>query len=249
MSWNRVRVVVVSLAGLGVLALGCGGSSSSKATDPVALCNQTCDKVSSLCAAGLPTAQVEAGVALCKTQCQTQAGSAAAACSNSAAILAAYQQCLTKNTCAELTSCADAAPECVGSGAGGGAGGARGTGGTGSGGSTGAASGGASGASGGVSGSGGVGNGGSAGAGGAGLPGLDGGIPGFDGSIPGFDGGFSLDGLTVAGTCADLLACCNALADATSKADCLSAYNTAKPFGDTVCGAAYSGLKQGGTCQ
>jgi hypothetical protein len=246
MSSNRVRIVVVSLAGLCLSAFGCGGSS--KPTDPVALCNQTCDKVSSLCAADAAAAQVQVVSAACKAQCQTQASSAAAACSNSAAILSAYQQCLTKNTCAELTSCAEAAPQCVG--AGGGSGGAKGTGGgTGSGGSTGSGSGGASGASGGDSGSGGVGTGGSAGTGGAGLIGLDGGIPGFDGAIPGFDGSFSLDGLTVAGTCADLLACCNALADATSKADCLSAYNTAKPFGDTVCGAAYSGLKQGGTCQ
>jgi hypothetical protein len=246
MCWSRVRVVVVSLAGLGLLALGCGGSS--KPTDPVALCSQTCDKVSSLCASGAAAAQVQAVAAACKAQCQAQAGSAAAACSNSAAILSAYQQCLTKNTCAELTSCADAAPECAS--VGGGTGGAKGTGGgTGSGGSTGSGSGGASGASGGASGSGGVGAGGSTGTGGAGLTGLDGGIPGFDGSIPGFDGSFSLDGLTIAGTCADLLACCNSLADATAKTNCLSAYNTAKPFGDTFCGAAYSGLKQGGTCQ
>ena len=241
MSWNRVRVVVVSLAGLGLLALGCGGSS--KPIDPVALCGQTCDKVSFLCAMDAAAVQVQVVVAGCKTRCQTQAGSAAAACSNSAAILAAYQQCLTKNTCAELTSCAEAAPQCAGTGAGG----ASGTGGAGSGGSTG--SGGASGASAGASGSGGVGTGGSTGSGGAGLFGLDGGIPGFDGSIPSFDGSFSLDGFTVTGTCADLLACCNALADATSKADCLTAYNTAKPFGDTGCGVAYSGLKQMGTCQ
>jgi hypothetical protein len=244
MSWNRVRVrvVVVSLAGLGLSALGCSGSS--KPTDPVALCNQTCDKVSSLCAADAAAAQVQFVAAACRAQCQTQASSAAAACSNSAAILSAYQQCLTKNTCAELTSCAEAAPQCAGTGSGG----ASGTGGAGSGGSTGSGSGGASGSSGGASGSGGVGTG-STGTGGTGLIGLDGGIPGFDGSIPGFDGSFSLDGLTIAGTCADLLACCNSLADATSKTDCLSAYNLAKPFGDTGCGAAYTGLKQGGTCQ
>lgn len=50
-------------------------------------------------------------------------------------------------------------------------------------------------------------------------------------------------GTTTGKTCADLQTCCNAIADATKKNNCLSSYNAVKASGDALCNAAYAGYK------
>ncbi|HEX3698066.1 MAG TPA: hypothetical protein VH374_22030 [Polyangia bacterium] len=104
----------------------------------------------------------------------------------------------------------------------------------------------------------------------AGLGG-DGGIPGFDGGdfdlngfdlggtdlngLPGLDGGFdvpSLDlngldlglpGTDAGGTCADLLACCNAATNDGLKNACQTVYNSDKSQGDSSCGTYLAIIK------
>ncbi|HEY2899510.1 MAG TPA: hypothetical protein VGL59_02960, partial [Polyangia bacterium] len=84
----------------------------------------------------------------------------------------------------------------------------------------------------------------------------DGGIPGFDGGgfdLAGLDGGFDIPsfdlngfdlGLPVAdGTCADLLACCNAATNDGLKSACQSFYNNDKNQGDEVCGTYLALIK------
>ncbi len=74
-----------------------------------------------------------------------------------------------------------------------------------------------------------------------------GGAGGHIGGLGGFPGG--LGGITgTSGTCADLLACCNAIANASVKAACMSEYTTLMAQGDAQCGAAVSGLRAGGAC-
>ena len=83
MNRNRVHVVVapfaVLLAALGVSAVGCGGSSKSSTVDPLALCNQACDKTIPLCTedAGITSAQIAAATTLCKSQCTSSSVSSA----------------------------------------------------------------------------------------------------------------------------------------------------------------------------
>jgi hypothetical protein len=240
MSLNRVRVIVMSLGGLAVCGLGCGGSG--KATDPLALCSQACEKEVPLCAPGATAAVTAQAVTLCKASCPTTVAGGTS-CTNLAAIVAAYQACLDKTTCADLTDCAGTIPACVGGGGSGGTHGGGGVGGAGTGGTTGGGSGGASAGAAGAPGAGGAatsGSGGNTGVGGTGLFGFDAGISGFD-ALPGLD--------AFAGTCADLLACCNSIADATKKAQCQAGYALVQSSGDTACGVAYTGLKQDGYCQ
>jgi hypothetical protein len=50
------------------------------------------------------------------------------------------------------------------------------------------------------------------------------------------------------GTCEDLLACCNSMADASDKETCLQQYNAVKSS-DATCGALYQMAKSNGLCQ
>lgn len=79
------------------------------------------------------------------------------------------------------------------------------------------------------------GTGGTSGGGSGGTSGGTGGFTGFDGSIPGLDGGFS-------GTCANLLACCNATS-AQLKPACMMAYASILSTGDTGCGIVFTEIK------
>jgi hypothetical protein len=80
------------------------------------------------------------------------------------------------------------------------------------------------------------GGGGTGGAGGGGT----GGIPGFDGGLP--------DGFGD-GTCADLLGCCNAITNPSSKQQCMTAYTAAMAQGgDAACGLVYSGFRSNELC-
>ena len=67
-----------------------------------------------------------------------------------------------------------------------------------------------------------------------GLGGSSGGLGGFSGGLGGFTGG--------SGTCADLLACCNATS-AALKSACMSGYNQVVGSGDAACGIVLSGIK------
>jgi hypothetical protein len=86
----------------------------------------------------------------------------------------------------------------------------------------------------------------------AGVPAInfDGGFPGFDGGFPGFDGRFPglPDGGLGGGTCDDLLKCCQAIADPANKAMCSEQYDTAKLYGDLVCGTVHAAHKQANDC-
>jgi hypothetical protein len=74
----------------------------------------------------------------------------------------------------------------------------------------------------------------------------DGGVTLPDGGFPfPFDGGLP-DGL-FGGTCADLTACCAAIADTAKKAQCTAVLGAAAGS-DLACGAAYSGYKANGDC-
>ncbi len=83
-----------------------------------------------------------------------------------------------------------------------------------------------------------------------GLPGVGGtaggGLGGHVGGTGGISGGAGSTGAS--GTCADLLACCNSIATASIKAQCMSEYSLLLPMGDATCGAAVSGLRSGGLC-
>ena len=126
------------LAGVAVVGYGCGGGSSS--SDPVALCKSGCDKAISLCFAdaGVDTATLKAS---CQSSCTSQSASNPKNCTNSSAIISAYNTCLAKTTCDELQSCTASIPACEG--------GSTGTGGSSGGGTGGATGGGTGGASGG----------------------------------------------------------------------------------------------------
>jgi hypothetical protein len=93
----------------------------------------------------------------------------------------------------------------------------------------------------------------------AGLPNLDGGFQIPDGGFQIPDGGFQIPdggfpdlGFTLPdgglGTCADLLTCCNAIADAQKKATCQQQYAASMSFGDFACGAAYRAHQLAGDC-
>lgn len=90
----------------------------------------------------------------------------------------------------------------------------------------------------------------SAGTGGAvggGAGGHVGGIGGFVGSLGGFLGG--LGGITgTSGTCADLMTCCNAIADAQTKSACLTEYGQILPSGDSACGILVAAFRANALC-
>ena len=76
---------------------------------------------------------------------------------------------------------------------------------------------------------------------GGGTGGTSGGA-GSTGALGGFSGG--LGGSTGSGgTCADLLACCNAATNATVKSACMSEYTTLMSSGDAACGAFLGPVK------
>lgn len=222
---RRHRYLLLGLAtsfGLCLSVLGCG--SSTKATaDPLALCQSGCDRFTTVCADTLGTFAAQTATT-CKATCVTEAP-AVNSCTNGSAIIAAYQACLNKTVCADLTTCFMTIPACVG--------GTSRDGGSGTGGAS-TATGGTSGATGGSSGIGGA-SGGTGGKGGAG--GLS---SFFDGGIPGLDGGGH--------TCADLQACCGGVADVTIKAACLQVYDQVKANGDALCGVAYAQLASSAGC-
>jgi hypothetical protein len=63
------------------------------------------------------------------------------------------------------------------------------------------------------------------------------------------DGGFNIPDLGLAGgTCADLKACCDGMADASGKATCNMAYAAVQPAGDSSCSVLLSSYKLAGTC-
>jgi hypothetical protein len=82
---------------------------------------------------------------------------------------------------------------------------------------------------------GGTGSGGSGGGGGSGATGGTGGSTGGSGGTAG--------GLDGGGTCAQLLACCNAASSDQLKTSCITAYNQIMSQGDSACGLIYTQLK------
>lgn len=82
---------------------------------------------------------------------------------------------------------------------------------------------------------------------GGGAGGHVGGIGGFTGSLGGFLGG--LGGISgTNATCADLMACCNAIADAQTKAACMTEYNQVLPSGDSACGLLVAVFRGNALC-
>jgi hypothetical protein len=70
--------------------------------------------------------------------------------------------------------------------------------------------------------------------------------------IPIPDGGFSLPEAGFSGTCAQLLTCCNGIADGAQKTQCLTAYaafNMPGGGGDQGCAAVLTGLRAINACQ
>ena len=129
----------------GVLLGTCGSDSNSD--DIKGLCTQGCMK-SKECLGAL-------GASLnCTEQCNKPENTNTSTCTNSAAQIAKYKECLGKAACEEFLSCAQGIPACVMAGGAGGAGGA-GAGGAGVGGA-GAGGAGAGGAAGGAGGAGGA---------------------------------------------------------------------------------------------
>jgi hypothetical protein len=199
-----------------VAGYGCG-SSSSGSTDGVALCNQFCNKFNQLCAGDASPIPITLN---CATECTpTMVSQKTTNCTNSSAIISATQACLNNSTtCDALTTCN--IPTCQSTTGGAGTSGGAGT--TGSGGHAGT-----------------TGAGGSSAAGNTGAGGITG-LGGFGGNLTGI-GGFG-GNIVIAGTCADLLACCNT-ASGTAKSTCMTAYSLAMPSGDTACGAVLGQIK------
>jgi hypothetical protein len=87
--------------------------------------------------------------------------------------------------------------------------------------------------------------------GGGGTAGTSGGTAGTSGGTAGTSGGTAGTSGGTAGTsgtsytCADLLACCNAVSDATLKAACMTEYTSFKAMamGDTLCGTLLTNVK------
>jgi hypothetical protein len=115
----------VAIAVIGTLLWAACGSDDS-GDDPIALCNQGCAKIRSLCLADA------GGTFECNcTPTDGGGGGGGPTCTNQDAINAAYKACLEKNTCEELLACKVPKCERVGAGGAGGAGGGGGTGGSG----------------------------------------------------------------------------------------------------------------------
>jgi hypothetical protein len=116
--------VTMSVLGRSLLALGfviaaaqsCGGGSSS---DPVALCNQLCNKGVSCELDG--GAEPAASMTQCMTSCM-----AAAHCSNQSQLVSAANACLAKPACADFVACTAVLPDCQSTTGSGGAGAAMG---------------------------------------------------------------------------------------------------------------------------
>lgn len=73
-------------------------------------------------------------------------------------------------------------------------------------------------------------------------------LPDGLGSLPDGLGGL-LDAIGGGGTCADLLACCQSIADATQKSVCLAQYANTMQLGDGLCGVVYQALKAQQICK
>ena len=88
-----------------LLLFSCG--SGSGATNTVALCNKTCDKLSSLCFADAG-AFGDSAKTTCMSSCTTKTTSTGTTtCTNASASLAAYQACVDRvdTTCDQFTTC------------------------------------------------------------------------------------------------------------------------------------------------
>jgi hypothetical protein len=81
--------------------------------------------------------------------------------------------------------------------------------------------------------------GGGTGSGGSGGTGATGGTGGSTGGAGGTGGGVDAG----SGTCAQLLACCNAATNEQIKSSCLMGYNAVMGQGDSACGAVYTQIK------
>ncbi len=112
--------LTASLFAIGIVAAGCGGSSSSDST-LTTVCNQYCAKCNTA-GAGLAT------VGFC-ANCSGFSGSTSK-CTNESAIASAVQSCANMSTCSASETCFETGiPDCAGSSNGGtGTGGTSGTG-------------------------------------------------------------------------------------------------------------------------
>jgi hypothetical protein len=132
---SMLGAAVVGLVLVGSATQGCGGSSS----DPASVCNTACTKAVS-CSMGTVT------MSTCVSGCEAQTkDSSGQSCSNSDAILSAFQKCGAMSDCTAAVTCAETTiPKCAGTS------GSAGTSGTaGTSGSAGASGGGTAGTSGG----------------------------------------------------------------------------------------------------
>jgi hypothetical protein len=161
---STVSVLAKSVFALGFAVGALQSCGSSSGSDPVALCQQGCDKAAMCTPDG--GAIAAAGAAACKSDCAASTGSVTK-CSNLSAIESAYKACLAMD-CATFENCIETTLPACATGTGGSNGaGTGGSNGAGSGGSNGTGTGGSNGGGAGTGGPGGS-NGGGAGTNGAG---------------------------------------------------------------------------------
>ena len=111
---SMLGAVVVGVVLVGSATQGCGGSSS----DPASVCSTACTKAVS-CSMG--TVTMSACVSDCEAQTKDSSGQS---CSNSDAILSAYQKCGDMTDCTAAETCAATTiPKCAGASGTAGAGG------------------------------------------------------------------------------------------------------------------------------
>lgn len=92
----RAYVICGLLSALGFV--GCGNSAT---TDPVAVCNQLCQRYASLCEAEAGSA----GVTSCQSMQCSAIGQTTCKYSNMNAITTAVEACSAKSTCQDLEVC------------------------------------------------------------------------------------------------------------------------------------------------
>ena len=116
MTFPRATLFASVLAVAAVGLFSACGSSSKK--DLTALCKEGCTKGIDLCFAdaGVDTTSAKA---LCETSCANSTKTNGASCTNTDAIIAAYQLCQAKTECKMYQDCIEALPECMTTGAGG----------------------------------------------------------------------------------------------------------------------------------
>jgi hypothetical protein len=142
---STVSVLAKSVFALGFAVGALQSCGSSSGSDPVALCQQGCDKAAMCTPDG--GAIAAAGAAACKSDCAASTGSVTK-CSNLSAIESAYKACLAMD-CATFENCIETTLPACATGTGGSNGtGTGGSNGTGTGGSNGTGTGGSNGGAG-----------------------------------------------------------------------------------------------------